>query len=89
MLLGKFTLQNPNSGTVMKLASVSGAINTYFGTRKELILRSSCGSAHIEEMSTLYPEFLAFHGKLTKQNSIICLLNFPMSLVLAKHNHDS
>jgi len=36
VLLGKFTLQNPNSGTVVKIASMSGDINTYFGTRKEL-----------------------------------------------------
>jgi len=28
----------------MKFASLSGAINTCFGTRKELSLRSSCGS---------------------------------------------
>jgi hypothetical protein len=85
----KIYFTKPNSGTVIKFSSMSGAINTCFGTWKELILHSSCGSVHIEAMSTLCPEFLTFHGKLNKQNSVFSLLKFPMSLALAKHNHDS
>ena len=48
-------------------------------------MRSVWGSAHIETMLTVCPQFLALHSKLNKQISVFCQLEIPMSLALAKH----
>jgi len=58
-----------------------------FGTIEELSLGSTCGSAHIEAMSILYPKFLALHGKLVKYNFVFCEIKLPVSLELAKHKY--